>query len=61
MIALIGVGYIQGWEKEWSLGCVNSLPVARGNHYFAQPCTYMMNLVLIVAEICEPGDGDIML
>ena len=42
-------GIIQGWAKEWSLGCVNLRPTARGNqeagftqprdHFFAQPCT----------------------
>ena len=41
---------VQGWAKEWSLGCVNPaswLPVAVGHkftqprdHSFAQPCTY---------------------
>ena len=40
---------VQGWAKEWSLGCVNSLPTARGSqeagftepreHSFDQPCT----------------------
>ena len=40
---------IQGWAKEWSLGCVNLQPAARGSqeagftqprdHSFAQPCT----------------------
>ena len=40
---------IQGWAKEWSLGCVNSRPVARGSqeagftqprdHSFSQRCT----------------------
>ena len=43
---------IQGWAKEWSLGCVNSCPAARGSqeagftqprdHSFAQPGTYEM-------------------
>ena len=43
---------LQGRAKEWSLGCVNSCPVARGSqvagftqprdHSFAQPCTYMI-------------------
>ena len=40
--------YVQGWAKEWSLGCVNSRPAARGSqeagftqprdHSFAQHC-----------------------
>ena len=39
---------IQGWTKEWALGCVNSCLAARGSqeagftqprdHSFAQPC-----------------------
>ena len=41
---------LQGWAKEWDLGCVNSQPTARGcqeagytqprAHSFAQPCTF---------------------
>ena len=41
--------YLQGWAKEWALGCVNSPPLARESqeagvtqpraHSFAQPCT----------------------
>ena len=41
---------LQGWAKEWDLGCVNSPPAARGcqeagytqprAHSFAQPCTF---------------------
>ena len=40
--------YIQGWAKEWSLGCVNSPPAARESqeagftqprvHFLAHPC-----------------------
>ena len=42
---------IQDWAKEWSLGCVNSRPAARGSeeagftqprvHFLAQTCTYI--------------------
>ena len=41
---------LQGWAKEWSLGCVNSLPAARRSqeagftqprdHSLAQACIY---------------------
>ena len=32
-------GSVQGWAKEWSLGCVNSRPVYRGSQEarFTQP------------------------
>ena len=42
---------VQGWAKEWSIGCVNSRPVARGSqeagftqpreHLLADPCTHI--------------------
>ena len=42
---------LQGWVKEWSLGCVNSPSAARTSqeagftqlkaHLLADPCTYM--------------------
>ena len=42
---------LQGWAKEWSLGCVKSRPVARGSqeegftqprdHSFAKPCIFV--------------------
>ena len=42
---------IHGWAKEWSLGCVNSRPTARGSqeagftqprdHSFAQRCMWI--------------------
>ena len=52
-LALAAVCYfatLQGWAKEWALGCVNSPPAAGGSdeagftqpraHFFAQPCIY---------------------
>ena len=40
---------LQGWAKEWSLGCVNSCPVARGSQVagFTQPRAH-----LILAHLC---------
>ena len=50
--------HVQGWAKEWSLGCVNSRPAARGSrearftqprdHSSAQPCT-------LIIRYCENG------
>ena len=45
---LVGVawrGIIQGWAKEWSLGCVNSHPMARGSRKaeFTQPCDHSLS------------------
>ena len=49
--------YVQGWAKEWSLGCVNSRPAARGSqeekfthprdHSFAQPCNSRLFAILL--------------
>ena len=46
---------VQGSAQEWSLGCVNSQPVARGSreagftqprdHYLAWPCVYYIHTV----------------
>ena len=51
---------LQGWAKEWSLGCVNSRPAARGSqeagftqprdHSFAQPCIMSRNFPDIARE-----------
>ena len=44
---------VQGWAKEWLLGCVNSPPAASGSqeegftYSFAQPCTPIKNCSLL--------------
>ena len=49
LTSVIFVYDVQGWAKEWSLGCVNLHPTARGSqeagfkqprdHSVAEPCT----------------------
>ena len=41
--------HVQGWAKEWSLGCVNSRPAARGSQEagFTQPRNHL------IAHICK--------
>ena len=36
---------VQGWAKKWSLGCVNSLPAARGSQEarFTQPRAHLLD------------------
>ena len=50
----ITVFIVQGWEKEWSLGCVNSRPVARGSREagFTQPSTKVNCLLNVPLPAC---------
>ena len=67
---LIYLNHIQDWAKEWSLGCVNLCPAARGSqkagftqprdHSFAQPCIGIGNVTCFTRlkwmglGICSP-------